>query len=213
MGQPWTNLRWSDLQHARRGRRGHVGKELARRCSVQVSLRDAGKKPTQCCCAPGTAFTGSGREPPPRAPPGTAAPGSMQLRLPRSAGKETTFARSARWKRKERVASGRIRSGARRCIEIWPGFGARSSSPGRGARAQGGVYKTLGNERGQGLGEGREEEEEDPRRPHLAGVVSAGEIAGGDAVAAPRTAASVALGVAIHSEWRERGARWNGCKE
>jgi hypothetical protein len=105
--------------------------------------------------------------------------------------------------------------GARRCIEIWPGFGACSSSPGRGARAQGGVYKTLGSERGQGSGEGREEEEEDPRRPHLAGVVSAGELAGGGAVAAPRTAASATLGVAIRSEWRERerGARRNGCKE
>jgi hypothetical protein len=74
--------------------------------------------------------------------------------------------------------------GARRRTEIWPGFGARSSSPGRGARAQGGVYKTLGSERGQGSGEGREEEE-DPRRPHLAGVVSAGELAGGTPLPCP----------------------------
>jgi hypothetical protein len=112
MGQPWTNLRWSDLQRARRGRRGRVGKELARHCSAQVSSRDTGKQPTQCC-APGTAATRSGREPPPQAPPRTAAPGSTQRRLPRSAGKGTTFARSARGKRKERVASGRIRSGGK----------------------------------------------------------------------------------------------------
>jgi hypothetical protein len=120
MGQPWTNLRWSDLQHARQGRRGRAGKELARRCSAQVSSRDAGKQPTQCCCALGTASTGSGREPPPRAPPGTAAPGSTQRRLPRSAGKGTTFARSARGKRKERVASGQIRSGGQGAV---PRFG------------------------------------------------------------------------------------------
>jgi hypothetical protein len=50
---------------------------------------------------------------------------------------------------------------------------------------QGRVYETLGSERGQESGEGREEEEEDPRRPHLAGAVSAGELAGGCRCRAP----------------------------
>jgi hypothetical protein len=79
---------------------------------------------------------------------------------------------------------------------------------------QGRVYETLGSERGQESGEGREEEEEDPRRPHLAGAVSAGELAGGvplSSPALPRAPPSVSPSAANGE--RERGARRNRCKE